>query len=49
MVAMDEIVDAGEGPWDAQNGEQFAVQELQNGNSFRVIMQSFIVPSGWMC
>ena len=35
MVAMDEIVEAGEDPGDAQNGEQFAVQTLKNENSVR--------------
>ena len=29
MVAMDEIVDAGEGPEDAKDEEQFAVQKLK--------------------
>ena len=35
MVSMDEIVEAGEDPGDAQNGEQFAVQTLKNENSVR--------------
>ena len=35
MVAMDKIVEAGEGPGDAQNREQFAVQELKIENSLR--------------
>jgi hypothetical protein len=29
MVAMDEIVEAGEGPEDAEDGKQFAVKKLK--------------------